>query len=295
MRFVDLSPRSTAVHSMSSSGESCEKKQKRKKERRGTGREKKGSVEEKQKTRSGENTSSEREGKHESKHKEKPREREKDHKDKDRDKEEKRDRDKEKEEGKGKEKEQSGDSKDHDQRNGERRPLSVQNRGRSNSDLGGAPGEYVELERKDSQNLFGRFPRIFKKSQTIEARMKKEEIEYSKEMKKRIRYQAQNEKKESMLRPVHDSETFSDKFITTSNEEVRVKKNYAFYVECLEDLPPDIHESLERMRIPANVLENNFELLLNILSFADKHIPRRRFLLFNNLFLLLLLLSLSPK
>ena len=44
--------------------------------------------------------------------------------------------------------------------------------------------------------------------------------------------------------------------------------------------------SVERMKVPREFLDAHFETLLNILSFADKHVPRRRFFflcLFNRL------------
>uniref|UniRef100_A0A7S4NYN3 Protein kinase domain-containing protein n=1 Tax=Paramoeba aestuarina TaxID=180227 RepID=A0A7S4NYN3_9EUKA len=104
-----------------------------------------------------------------------------------------------------------------------------------------------------------------------------EEEEYIKEMKRRMKLREKSEKAE---RTRSFSEVPSDKFKTMSNsvgDTNPQQKNYSFYAERIEDLPVDILESLERMRLPRSIVEANFELVLNIVSFADKHVPRRRF------------------
>mmetsp|Transcript_40974 Transcript_40974/g.56979 ORF Transcript_40974/g.56979 Transcript_40974/m.56979 type:complete len:738 (+) Transcript_40974:75-2288(+) len=102
-----------------------------------------------------------------------------------------------------------------------------------------------------------------------------EEEEFSKEVKRRHRCQT---KREKVMRGMSISceSTFSDRFQTVSQESAQ-KKTYSFFAEKISDLPPDLLASLERMRIARKDFEENFEVLLNILSFADKHVPRRRF------------------
>ena len=129
----------------------------------------------------------------------------------------------------------------------------------------------------------GFFPKIgglFKRThETAEEQEKREEEEYQKEVKRRVRSQAQNLKREGYLRPEDDDDDQSEPFCTVSNEIAQMSKNYTFLVEKMEHLPPDIHKSIERMGIEMPLLEKHFETLLNILSFADKHVPRRRYIL----------------
>ena len=126
--------------------------------------------------------------------------------------------------------------------------------------------------------ILGLFGGLFgKKSETPEERERREEEEYSKEMKKRTRAKNLNSKRDKILRPVDRSESVSERFCTQSNEEKQKGKSYSVVVDKLEDLPADIHGSIERMKIPEEDLKANFEVFLNVLSFTDKHVPRRRF------------------
>ena len=43
-----------------------------------------------------------------------------------------------------------------------------------------------------------------------------------------------------------------------------------------DDLPADVHRSIERMGVARDVIEKEFETFLAVLSFADKHIPKRK-------------------
>jgi hypothetical protein len=65
-------------------------------------------------------------------------------------------------------------------------------------------------------------------------------------------------------------------YFQTVDDDQMALKNYRFIVEQIEDLPADLMGSLERMRIPMEKMKENFEILLNVISFGDKHIPRRR-------------------
>ena len=133
--------------------------------------------------------------------------------------------------------------------------------------------------------FLGLFGGLFgKKSETPEERERREEEEYTKEMKKRTRAKNMNNKRDKILRPVDRSESVSERFCTQSNEEKGEGKgkgkSYSVVVDKLEDLPEDIHGSIERMKVPEEDLKANFEVFLNVLSFTDKHMPRRRFELF---------------
>ena len=118
--------------------------------------------------------------------------------------------------------------------------------------------------------LFNRRP------ETPEEREKREEDEYTKEMKKRTRAKNINSKRDKLLRPVDRSESASERFYTQSGEDKPKNKAPTIVVDKLEDLPPDIHGSIERMKVSEEELKANFEVFLNVLSFTDKHMPRRR-------------------
>eukprot|EP00008_Paramoeba_atlantica_P015115 CAMPEP_0201492572 /NCGR_PEP_ID=MMETSP0151_2-20130828/33714_1 /ASSEMBLY_ACC=CAM_ASM_000257 /TAXON_ID=200890 /ORGANISM="Paramoeba atlantica, Strain 621/1 / CCAP 1560/9" /LENGTH=489 /DNA_ID=CAMNT_0047879455 /DNA_START=114 /DNA_END=1583 /DNA_ORIENTATION=+ len=127
--------------------------------------------------------------------------------------------------------------------------------------------------------IFGLFGGLFKRGpESPDERSRREEEEYQKEMKRRIRAKSAANKRDKMLRPTERSQTISEKFCTESNEEKQKGKSYSYVVNSLEDLPPDVHGSIERMRVPLEDLKSNFEVFLNVLSFTDKHIPRRRFM-----------------
>ena len=105
-----------------------------------------------------------------------------------------------------------------------------------------------------------------------------EEMLIEKEERKRARHRNRSERFEAHIRPGQDYQGDSSHFYSVSCEDLAESlPSKGVLVKGLMDLPPDIHDSLKRMKFENRVLEENFEILLNILSFADKHIPRRRY------------------
>jgi len=120
-------------------------------------------------------------------------------------------------------------------------------------------GASLDNEAKSDSNLFGRLGKRKKKQKT-------EEEEYALELKRRAKLCCHMTPEDSMNKD--DSCHFrSDKPL----------QNLWFYAETFHDLPKDIHESILRMKYDRATLASNFTTLLNVLSFADKHVPRRRF------------------
>jgi hypothetical protein len=62
----------------------------------------------------------------------------------------------------------------------------------------------------------------------------------------------------------------------SQEEKERSKKNYRFIVSGYDELPADVHKSIERMGVGREAIERDFEAFLSVLSFADKHIPKRK-------------------
>jgi hypothetical protein len=136
--------------------------------------------------------------------------------------------------------------------------------------------------------LFGR------RGDSSEDREKKEEEEYSKEMKRRDKAKVLNSRRERLLRPnERGSGSISEKFCTESNEEVQRGKSYNILIQSIDSLPPDVHKSIERMKVPLEDISQNLDVFLNVISFTDKHIPRRRSLISLSHLSLSLSLSLS--
>jgi hypothetical protein len=116
---------------------------------------------------------------------------------------------------------------------------------------------------------------LFKKEKSARTDEMIEEEEYIKLQKRREKNKMDTIRREMVTRGQKNPIKCSEYFQTADEEELR-QKNYRFITNTLEDLPPDIHGSLERMNLPLQMMLDNFEILLNVLSFADKHIPRRR-------------------
>eukprot|EP00013_Stygamoeba_regulata_P022772 CAMPEP_0177662632 /NCGR_PEP_ID=MMETSP0447-20121125/19419_1 /TAXON_ID=0 /ORGANISM="Stygamoeba regulata, Strain BSH-02190019" /LENGTH=727 /DNA_ID=CAMNT_0019168261 /DNA_START=104 /DNA_END=2289 /DNA_ORIENTATION=+ len=72
---------------------------------------------------------------------------------------------------------------------------------------------------------------------------------------------------------IHLSTTQSLVWVTSSE-----KKKLCIIFNRIQDLPPDVQESVARMKIDMQLLENNLDILANVLSFCDKRKPKRLFL-----------------
>ena len=123
-----------------------------------------------------------------------------------------------------------------------------------------SPGSSKGLGVDSNPRLFGRFGKKLKKTRT-------EEEEYAREMKRRAKLCVMTNPEATSSNCTVSGHFRSDKPLA----------NLWFYAESFDDLPPDLHESIRRMKADPEVLANNFTTLLNVLSFADKHVPRRRF------------------
>ena len=78
----------------------------------------------------------------------------------------------------------------------------------------------------------------------------REEVELLKEEKKRKRHRNRSEKVQANIRPSNDTNSQSDYFYTVSCEDVAESlPSKGVLVKCLEDLPPDVHSSIERMKV----------------------------------------------
>ena len=128
---------------------------------------------------------------------------------------------------------------------------------------------------KSTENGISHF---FRRKTQVETHSNRDELLMAREEKKRARHRNRSEKFQTNIRPeVEDDSTQSGHFCTVSCEEVAESlPSRGVLIKGLADLPPDVQESLKRMKIEESVLEEHLETLLNILSFADKHIPRRR-------------------
>ncbi|MDP2438622.1 MAG: protein kinase [archaeon] len=76
----------------------------------------------------------------------------------------------------------------------------------------------------------------------------------------------------------HHAEEFSATPSLSLSGGVALKSNGAIVFGSLKELPQDVYASVGRMKVPEKELEEHLDIMANILSFADKVRPRRKFL-----------------
>lgn len=109
---------------------------------------------------------------------------------------------------------------------------------------------------------------FFKKRELTEQEL------YQQELKRRAKMKEEAEAKLCMLRPLRaeDLTTGSKSWIAAKGEKT------TFVISSIEELPGDVKDSISRLNFSEDVLTQNFKILLNVLSLADKCRPRRKFL-----------------
>jgi len=109
--------------------------------------------------------------------------------------------------------------------------------------------------------------------------LKKEKELMAKEQKKREKMIVKAQKEKGRLEAAwrdenQPGEQPSAVFVTKTGAQ---KVRPLVLADTIQDLPQDVHESIQRMKIPVEDIEKNFQIFLNILTFSDKKRPKRIF------------------